>query len=166
MFDAKRMRLTDYRSLIITIFLILCSNAFSQTLKGRIIAIKDGDTIVLLQNNHQYKIRLSSIDCPEKSQAYGTQAKYFTSGLVYRKKVRAEVKTKDRYGRFVAEVFLPDGRSLSRELVRNGFAWHYIVHSYDSSLAELEEQARLRKLGLWKDPHAIPPWDFRKIRRN
>ncbi len=131
-------------------------------LRGRVTAVKDGDTIVILQNRSQYKIRLSSIDSPEKGQAYGTKARQFTSALAYGKQVRADVKTTDQYSRYVAEVFLPDGRSLSREIVRNGYAWHYPRYSYDPKLTALEKEARNLKRGLWADPHPIPPWQFRR----
>jgi micrococcal nuclease len=131
-------------------------------IKGKVVSIRDGDTIIILQNNRQYKIRLASIDCPEQGQAFGTQARNFTSRLAFGKKVRAVVKTKDQYGRFVAEVFLPDGRSLNSDLVRNGFAWHYIRYSYDKSLTGLEAQARKNRLGLWKDTNPTPPWQWRK----
>ena len=64
--------------------------------------------------------------------------------------------------RFIGEMILPDGRILNRELVRHGFAWHYRVHyPVDESLRELEYQAWKKKVGLWVDPLAVPPWEFR-----
>jgi hypothetical protein len=39
------------------------------------------------------------------------------------KKVTVRPVDRDRYGRTVAEVLLPDGRSLGREMVRRGLAW-------------------------------------------
>ena len=67
------------------------------------------------------EVRLDGIDCPELAQAFGRKAKSFTSGLVFGKAVRLVGKGKDRYGRELAEVFLPDGRSLNRELVAAGY---------------------------------------------
>jgi endonuclease YncB( thermonuclease family) len=72
--------------------------------------------------------------------------------------------TKDRYGRTVAWVYV-NGKNLCEELVRNGMAWHYKKYSSDQNLADFETQARIGKAGLWSDPHAIPPWEFRKIKR-
>jgi endonuclease YncB( thermonuclease family) len=72
---------------------------------------------------------------------------------------------KDRYGRSLRKVLLPDGSKLNERLVADGWAWHYKRHSKDARLAELEETARRRRLGLWSDPHAIPPWDFRESNR-
>lgn len=129
---------------------------------GKVVSISDGDTLTVLQGNTQYKIRLNGIDCPEKSQAYGTKAKEFTSDLVFGKVVTVNIKEKDRYGRYVADIILEDGTVLNSELVRNGFAWHYKQYSDDSSLAELEDAAKSQGVGLWADNSPTPPWEFRK----
>ena len=44
-------------------------------------------------------------------------------------------------------------------------AWHYKEYSDDETLAELEDKARVSKLGLWAEPNALPPWEFRKGRK-
>jgi endonuclease YncB( thermonuclease family) len=68
----------------------------------------------------------------------------------------------DRYGRILGDVFTPDGQSLNQELVRAGYAWWFRRYSKDIVLAQLEEEARIAKRGLWADPHAVPPWEWRK----
>ncbi len=45
--------------------------------------------------------------------------------------VTVQVVDRDRYGRTVGEVLLPDGRSLNRELVKAGFAWWYWRYTPD-----------------------------------
>ncbi len=61
---------------------------------------------------------------------------------------------------------LPDGRSLNRELVRAGFAWWYRRYApADERLEQLERDARGAKRGLWADPHAVPPWEWRRMRK-
>jgi endonuclease YncB( thermonuclease family) len=68
------------------------------------------------------------------------------------------VTGRDRYGRTVADVILPDGRNLNHELVKAGYAWWYRKYApHDRELERLEEEARGAKRGLWSDPHAIPP---------
>lgn len=89
---------------------------------ARALGVSGGDTIRVLRDEHEIKIRLHGIDCPESRQAFGTRAKQFTSELVFGKDVRIRVRDLDRYGRTVAEVLLDDGRSLNRELVRAGLA--------------------------------------------
>ncbi len=72
----------------------------------------------------------------------------------------------DRYGRRVGVVILPDGRSLNHELVRAGLAWMYQRYSNDQSMSDLEEKPRVAGRGLWADPHAVAPWQWRKMRKS
>jgi micrococcal nuclease len=82
--------------------------------------------------------------------------------MVFCKSVMVKTHGCDRYGRILGDVFLPDGRSLNQELVRNGFAWWFRRYSNDETLQRLESEARAAKLDLWSEPHAIPPWEYRK----
>ncbi|TPE42895.1 thermonuclease family protein [Pontibacter mangrovi] len=139
----------------------------SATVPGdKVVAIKDGDTMVLLRNGQEVTVRLYGIDTPEKNQAYGQKAKQYASDLSYGKKVRLIVHNTDRYGRTVGTIMLPDGRNLNEEMVRNGYAWHYKAYSKDQNLANAEADARRFKRGLWQDPNPVAPWDFRKEKRN
>ncbi len=130
------------------------------------VGVSDGDTITVMHNGKGERIRLHGIDCPEKRQAFGNRAKQFTSTLVFGKTVTVQVMDRDRYGRTVGEVLLPDGRSLNRELVRAGFAWWYRRYAPDDeTLDQLEHEARGTQRGLWADPHAVPPWEWRRRRK-
>jgi len=148
--------------LFIPIICTLFVTATSLSLSGQIIGIKDGDTIVLLtDDNRQIVIRLSGIDCPEKNQPFGTKAKQFTSNLVYGKRVCVQTQSRDRYGRTIGTVYLPDGRILNNELVSSGYAWHYEHYSKDTTLQRLQQEAKKAQRGLWSDSNAVAPWDFR-----
>lgn len=131
---------------------------------GKVIEIIDGDTIEVLENNYSVRIRLAEIDCPESHQDFRQKAKTFTSELVFDRDVKILVKDIDRYGRSVAEIILPDGRSLNRELISAGLAWWYQRYSSDQSLGQLQSQAKSAKLGLWSSDSPIAPWDFRHRR--
>jgi micrococcal nuclease len=128
---------------------------------GQVVGVTDGDTIDVLHNGQAERIRLNGIDCPEKGQAYGKKAKQFTSTLVFGKEATVQGFRKDRHGRTVANVVLPDGTNVSRERVRAGLAWWYRQYSKDESLGALEEEARQAKRGLWADPNPVPPWEVR-----
>lgn len=80
--------------------------------------VVDGDTIKI--GNRQ--IRLFGIDAPEMSHPYGKKAKWAMHALCKGQIVRAEVKETDAHGRTVAQCYLPDGRDLSAELVKQGLA--------------------------------------------
>ncbi|MBB6612481.1 thermonuclease family protein [Pontibacter sp. Tf4] len=141
-------------------------NAATPTPAGdKVVAVKDGDTIELLRNGETIKVRLYGVDSPEKTQDFGQRARQFTSDLAFGKQVRLIVHNKDRYGRTVGTIILPDGRNLNEELVKNGMAWHYKAYSKDKNLANLEADARRYKRGLWAEPNPTPPWDYRKNER-
>jgi len=136
-----------------------------QSFSGKVVGVSDGDTIKVMRSGREVKIRLEGIDCPEKRQAFGQKAKAFTSDLVFNEVVSVKVKETDRYGRLVAEVFLEDGRSLNRELVKAGLAWWYRQYSKDETLGELETAARENRVGLWQDKAPMAPWAFRRLKK-
>ncbi len=132
---------------------------------GKVVAVKDGDTIVVLKGREEITVRLEGIDCPESGQAFGTKAKQAASDLCFGKQVSLRVTGEDRYGRTLADVILPDGTSLNQELVRSGYAWWFRKYSDDSTLQRLEAEAKENERGLWADTRSIPPWDWRAARR-
>ena len=148
--------------LLLTCFvLLLFPYSTFADFSGPVVSVLDGDTLEVLHNQRPERIRLSGIDCPEKGQAFGMKAKQFTSTLIHGKEVTIRVLRKDRHGRTVADVVLPDGTNVSRELLRAGLAWWYRPYSKDENLGALEEEARQAKRGLWADPNPIPPWEIR-----
>jgi len=109
---------------------------------------------------------VTGIDAPEKRQAYSNAAKQHLSSLAYGKRVRVRVRDTDRYSRTVAEVILSDGRNANQEMVNAGYAWWFRRYApNDAVLERLEAEARGAKQGLWADPYAVPPWDFRRAKR-
>ena len=151
--------------LITTLLLLLSQAALAEEFSGKVVAVKDGDTIEVMHEGRAVRIRLAEIDTPEKRQPWGKRAKQFTSGLTYKKVVTVRPVTTDCYRRTVAHVILPDGASLSRELVKAGMAWHYKRYSKSAELAALENEARAAKRGLWAEPNPVPPWEWRRQRR-
>jgi micrococcal nuclease len=132
---------------------------------GRVVGVADGDTITVLHNGRAEVVRLHGIDAPEKGQPFGERAKQFTASLAFGQTVVVQVRDRDRYRRTVADVVLPDGRSLNQALVRAGYAWWFRRYSADHRLAAAEIEARTAHVGLWRDPDPVPPWEWRRNRR-
>ena len=149
--------------LIILALIGWTGSANAATFQGKVVHIADGDTITVLNEaKKETKIRLNGIDCPEKGQAFGNKATEFTKDLVALQTVTVNTFGQDRYGRTIGDVILNDGRNLNRELVGEGWCWWYREYAPgDMVLEKLETEAREARKGLWKDPHPIPPWDFR-----
>lgn len=147
--------------------LLLSAVPLPQSFRARVVSIADGDTFTVLFQRQQIRIRLHGIDCPEPGQPFYRRATQRTADLAFGKTVTIEPRSRDRYGRLVASVLLPDGRSLSHILVAEGFAWHYRQYApHDATLARLEQSARAARRGLWQDPSPVPPWQWRKARRS
>ena len=152
----KRLLLT----LVLTLTVPFLAWSQDAAWPGKVVGVSDGDTITVLHQGKGEKIRLYGIDCPEKKQAFGKRAKQFTSDTVFGKTVEVRPVAIDRYGRTIAWIYV-NGTCLNEELLKAGLAWHYKRYSSERHLARLEDRARQQKAGLWGDPHAIPPWDFR-----
>lgn len=146
--------------------LFVAASLSAQT-RGKVIKIKDGDTVVvLLADKSQQTLRLAEVDCPENGQAFGSNARQFTAAQVFGKTVVFYNIGKDRYGRGVAGVFYDGDKYLSREIVKSGFGWWYFKASKNTELQKLQDEAKQKKLGLWSDTKAIAPWEFRKNKKN
>ena len=135
-----------------------------------ILSIGDGDTIRVLQAGKALTVRLACIDAPESAQApFGQQARtYLQQRLPIGREVSLDIKTTDRYGRSVAEVF--SGVNINLALVEDGkaFAYRQYLRGCDAKVyLEAEDRASRARLGVWQVPGGITrPWDFRRSRRS
>ena len=139
-------------SLYTLLILIICNISFADNLK-----IIDGDTIKI----NGEKIRFSGIDAPESNYYGKRQVCYldeieFFCGELSKGKLEEKIgsnliscereKNKDRHGRTIAECFV-NGESLSKFMVRNGYAFDWPKYS-KKKYAMDEEYAKVNKLGL------------------
>ena len=155
--------------LFLLIGLTACRNAPNEdqgTVNGEVISIADGDTFtMLLDDATTLKVRLASIDCPERKQPYSNVARKFLADAIFGRSVNVVVDSMDKYGRALGWVYCDD-KNINKELLRAGLAWHFRRYSKDRELQALEDQARARKVGLWQDKNPVPPWVWRRgVRR-
>jgi micrococcal nuclease len=137
---------------------------YGQT-EGKVVGVKDGDTIEVLVDGRAVVVRFEHVDCPEigGGQPYGRVAKKFVSDLCFGKEVKLVSKgTKDRYGRLIAVVFTGDGVNVNLELVKNGLAWHYKKYSKNEDYAKAEILAREKRINIWSFAEPVAPWEWRK----
>lgn len=139
------------------------TSLFSQTtLTAKVVGIKDGDTVVVLDSlNNQTTLRLAEVDCPEKNQPFGTKAKQFTSDQIYLKTIKYVITDTDRYGRSIAMIYYDTDKYLSAEIIKAGMGWHYKRYSTSKELATFEDNAKKNKIGLWVDNNPINPSEWR-----
>ncbi|MZG54604.1 MAG: thermonuclease family protein [Nitrospinae bacterium] len=155
------------KSGILALMFFLLPQAELKTINGEVISIKDGDTFTIKdQRDKLYKVRLADIDAPEIGQPFGRPSKRLLEDLALNKTVRVNYTQVDKYGRLIAEVFLPDGKMLNEESLKAGLAWHYRVkYPHSTFLEKMEYKAWKKKVGLWVQNKPIPPWEFRRETR-
>lgn len=127
---------------------------------GRVVSIADGDTLTVLVERQQVKVRLVEIDAPEKGQAFGNRSKQSLSDMCFVKEAQVQDKGKDRYGRTLGRVFCV-GMDANAEQIKRGLAWVYDKYVTDHSLYRLQDEARAEKRGLWTEANPMPPWEWR-----
>lgn len=155
----------------------LASLAVHADFTGKVVAVADGDTITVLRDKEQVKIRLAGIDAPEKKQAFGNVAKQHMSDMVFGKEVRVDDRKKDKYGRTIGRVWVasaeckdtdcPKTLDAGMALLTMGLAWHYKKYEKEQPEEEREQysfaetEARGKRVGLWSDAEPVPPWEWR-----
>jgi len=130
----------------------------------RVVRAVDGDTVLVVHDGKEEKVRLLCIDTPEsvhpdKKQniPMGKVASEFTSTRLSGKYVNLEFgpELRDRHGRLLAYV-LVDGKNFNLEVVRQGLSPYYtkygLSQKYDQDFREAEKLARKNKLNIWGDP--------------
>jgi len=142
------------------ILALLCSRAYA----GLVIGVADGDTLTVLSEGRQVKVRLANIDAPEKKQAFGARSKQSLAAMCFGRNAVLDGATRDKYGRTVAVVHC-GGVNANAAQVRNGMAWVYRQYNRDLALLDIEASARTSRVGLWSEPRPLEPWVYRKRRK-
>ncbi len=129
---------------------------------GKVIAVLDGDTLMVLRGGRPVKVRLAEVDAPEKAQPYGAAAQRSLAELVMGKQIKVAVRASDDYGRLVATVHA-DGLNVNHEQVRRGMAWEYSRYHGNRELLALQREARQDRRGLWAEAGVVEPSQWRKL---
>lgn len=139
--------------------------SIAANLTGRVVAVHDGDTLTLLADQKQIRIRLAEIDAPERKQAFGNRSRQSLHELCHGRAAQIKEEGRDRYGRVIGQVTCA-GTDANAEQVRRGMAWVYDQYSTPSSpLYGLQSEARASKRGLWADSNPVAPWEYRRSKR-
>lgn len=127
----------------------------------RVVKFDDGDTIEVDMNGTAETVRFIGVDTPETHkpntpvQCYGPEASEYTKNLIGTNKVRLQADpldtNRDRYGRLLRYVYLPDGRLVEKELIKSGYGFAYIQFPFLKSVEFKtdESMAKSAGKGLW-----------------
>ena len=136
--------------------------AHAEEFNARVIAVMDGDTVLLLRDGKKIKVRLANIDAPESDQEFGAESRQALVDRVLKKQVHVNSQAMDNYGRMIAEISV-DGRSVNEEQVQNGMAWEYSHFHSNQRYLSMNKQAQQARRGLWgRAVKPISPDQWRK----
>lgn len=148
---------------------ILLSSFFvygQNVVEGVVFEVPEGDIIrVVLNSGDTISAKINNIECPEVNQSFGDVAISFTKKACLNKNVSLSYTDYDRDLNYLAFVTLKKDKDLGALLLEQGLAWYYAkglsTNPQTSLYLNLEEEAKKKKKGLWKEPEQIPPWTFR-----
>ena len=135
-----------------------------------VLSVGDGDTITITSGAQKIRVRLACIDAPETSQTpSGMESRQALRKLLpIGTEVTVRSKATDRYGRTVGEV-LKGSININQQQVASGNAfvyWQYISGCDRQTYSRLENDARLKRHGVWSVPNGIQrPWEYRRNRK-
>lgn len=168
--------------LLLAVWLLFAGSAWADTLRGVVIVVIDGDT-VLFRPDHYHpssraflKVRLAGIDAPEAAQPHGEAATRALKDMLLKQRATLEVVATDHYGRKLGRLSVGT-LAVNAELVKRGHAWAYgsprvsarrgsepdRTGSRDALLA-LQNEAQHARRGLWRDAAPVSPWTWRRAR--
>lgn len=152
---------------LVLLFLLGIGVTYGETLRGVVINVVDGDTIILLEKTLEgkrtHRVQLEGIDAPEQGQDGGEEAREYLEKLIWGETVTIEYNQDDQYGRILGRV-LCGALRVNEEMVKEGWAWRY-KFSTDRKLASYEKEARSAGKGLWAEPNPVSPWEWRDRKR-
>ena len=137
-----------------------------ESIVAMVTKVIDGDSLkAKSKEGREYEIQVEGIDAPELKQPYGKEATEALNTMVMGKEITVTWTKKDNFERLLAQVHV-DKTHVNQEMLRNGHAWHFKRYNQSKVLADLEEEAKKAKRGLWEKENPQAPWDFRKETRS
>ena len=136
---------------------------------GTVIRVIDGDTMIVMVDGIEMRIRLWGIDAPEKDQKDGAAAQYELERMTPPdSRVVIYPLNLGRNGRVVGNVGKDSEWSVNFLMVARGWAYHYKEPSAmrNPCLLEAEKIAKDSWRGVWQDGTngGIRPWEHRRNR--
>lgn len=125
-------------------------------------AVSDGDTVKVKVDDKVETIRLIGVDTPEtvdprkQVQCYGKEASDYSKSMLTGKSVGLErddsQAERDKYGRLLRYIVLPDGSNFNKQLISQGYAFEYTYstpYKYQADFKAAQLAASNAGLGLW-----------------
>jgi micrococcal nuclease len=129
-----------------------------------VVKVIDGDTLTIDMHGSLETLRLIGINTPETVdprrpvECFGKEASAKAKATLLSARVHVEADAsqdvRDKYGRMLVYVFLPDGTNFNKLMIADGYAYEYtyrLPYKYQAEFKEAERTARESSKGLWAD---------------
>lgn len=169
LFTSSKMQLR-YVLCAATLATCVSTAIHAEIIHGRVDRVIDGDTLQVITADDEIRVRIRGIDAPEADQEFGGEARIALDKLVNGRAVILNAEQKDRYGRVLASVAV-NGNDVGLFMLERGYAWFYATYGlqipaeWRYAYKTAEADARANKIGLWQSPGSVPPWAWRKSKR-
>lgn len=118
---AVRVASSAYSTLAV-LLIVFAQPAYAETFEGPVVRVIDGDSLIVLRDREQVRVRLKEIDAPERNQRFGKRSRQSLSDMCAKKRARVSWTERDRNGRTLGRVWC-SGIDANAEQVRRGLAW-------------------------------------------
>lgn len=136
---------------------------------GRVVSVSEGDLLTVSAGGSVQKIRLYGIACPLFGQPFHEKALFMTKFLSLQREVDITPVFKDNDGIENSLVRIQGTTGyLNNRLVGYGLAWVKPCDRKSRLCREWKKQegfAQMNFIGLWAQPPAIAPWEWKKAKR-
>ena len=136
-----------------------------------VVIVHDGDTVTVIRDKKQEKVRLIGIDAPELGQKpWGEQAKQYLESILltsgWKVKIESDVEKTDQHGRTLAYLWTYDGSLINLMMIKGGYALLYTVSpnvKHAEEFRKAQAEAREKRLGIWSEEGLRErPQDYRR----
>lgn len=123
--------------------------------------VSDGDTIAVMMDGREEKVRMIGVDTPETVkpnspvECYGEAASNFLKSYLNNQTVRLESdpinQNRDRYDRLLRYVYMKDGTLVNKKIIQDGYGFAYLSFPFTKAeeFAAAQKDARLNNRGVW-----------------
>lgn len=151
------------------LFLLCLAAATAYGFPATVVAVDNGDTLVVVSDGERRTVRLYGIDAPVSGQQGANAAKRYLRSIALSSPVDVEVVSTDVFGRSLAIVRRAHiMSSVNASIVANGYAWVNPKTCQKDKCGKwrrLEGQARKYRMGIWSGYDLTPPWEFKQQQR-
>lgn len=145
---------------------------------AKVVRVVDGDTLDIDlgdETGPSTRVRLLGIDAPELAAHFGERSHDYLTARSLNQPVtlqldETETRERDKHGRLLAYVYLPNNECVNESLIRDGMAYAYRTypHGLSAQFETAERVARSNRNGMWKavTVEQMPAWRQEWMKRN